>query len=117
MINLRSSSRKIAELKTELADARRDASQWEEAYKRLKDRHDAGTTKDLRESDFVCDFKKMNAFAIERNVQDDVPRTIVGHVVVGADGTEHIKEWHLFCSAERHNTLASEFRQYVEDNS
>lgn len=107
---------RISDIKVQLEEAKRDASQWKQSYERLKDRHDAITAKDRLESDFACNFAEMNAFAIERNVnQENVPCTIVGYKVVGDDGKEVIKEWYMYCSVERHNQLAAEFRKYVKD--
>jgi len=107
---------RLSDLKVQLEEAKRDASQWKQSYERLKDRHDAAVTKDRLESDFACNFKQMNAFAIERNVNNDAPCTIVGYKVVGDDGKEVIKEWYMYCSVERHNQLAAEFRKYVKED-
>lgn len=105
---------RISDLKVELENAKREASQWKQSYQILKDRHDAMVAKDVIESDFVCNFQQMNAFAIERNVNDGRPCTIVGYKIINSEGNETVKEWYLYCSMEKHNQLAEEFRKYVK---
>ena len=73
--------------------------------------------KDVETADFAMDFKKCNAFAIERNAKDGKAVTIVGHFVnepvAFTDGQVQLKqatkEWYMYCSQEQHNKLVKDF--------
>lgn len=69
------------------------------------------------QASFACDFKKMHAFAIERNYHGGKPCTIVGYVkeIVTDRGSEtKVCEWYLYCSLERHEELVNEFRESMK---
>jgi flagellar biosynthesis GTPase FlhF len=59
------------------------------------------------------DFKKMQAFSIERDYQNNEWRTIIGYFI-SAEPTNP-KEWHLYCSIEVHESLVRKFREYMKE--
>lgn len=74
---------------------------------------------------FHFDFKKMNAFSIERNFNNHEPCTIIGYVikethVSNNDGVitttykDVIKEWYLYCDENEHKKLAEEFAKILK---
>ena len=69
---------------------------------------------DNQNAEFVFDFKKMDAFSIERvyDQQENRWKTIVGYLLPGAEGV--VKEWYYHCSIERHNELAAAFAKHLE---
>lgn len=70
------------------------------------------------------DWKEMNAFSIERMLEGDRPKTVIGYFInepVMSDGGEVvvnrnvIHEWTLYCSHEEHQRLVKQFDQYKKE--
>jgi hypothetical protein len=54
------------------------------------------------------DFKRMNAFSIERLTDDNkVPMTIIGYYL-----QDKVGQWYLYCDEEHHARLVKEFNEY-----
>lgn len=75
----------------------------------------------VREAEYIVDWAKMDAFSIERNVNDNKPVTIIGYYleepVLSSDGEmvvmrKTVKEWYMYCSETRHQELVDSFKAY-----
>lgn len=79
--------------------------------------YDDALMKENRNAEFIFDFERMNAFAIERIFSSGGYKTIIGYQldIVDEKGnkTKQIKEWSLFCSIEKHNELAAQLKEYL----
>lgn len=73
-----------------------------------------------RDSEVVIDFAAIDAFSVERMVNNNLPQTVVGYLkeetVVDSNGVAHVnrgvKEWYYFCSEKRHQELVDKFKEY-----
>jgi hypothetical protein len=65
----------------------------------------------MQQSEFEIDFKAMNAFSIERSIQDNQTITIIGY----RDKEGSIGQWYLSCSEENHKRLAEQFKKDILD--
>lgn len=67
----------------------------------------------VKEGPFAFDFKTVNTFSIERNVNNNQPVTIIGYFLQEAredGGTKDVvREWYFYCSEEAHKKLVKEF--------
>lgn len=86
----------------------------------LKQRLDAALVviKDINNSigkgPFAFDFKKMNVFSIERNINANKPCTIIGYILKepkeDSDGSKDVvREWYFYCDEDAHKKLVKEF--------
>jgi hypothetical protein len=66
---------------------------------------------DVRDEEFVLDFRQFRVFSIERNFHSDLPCTIVGYMVKDGD-TETCREWYLYCTEKRHHEIVDAFKAY-----
>jgi len=62
---------------------------------------------DMDKASFNVDFRKINAFSIERSVRDHLPVTIIGHWVDGK-----VDQWYLYCSLSEHEKLVKDFEAH-----
>lgn len=75
--------------------------------------YDNKIERENRDAEFVIDWKKLNPFAIERiHHSSGGPKTIIGYFINEGD-KQVVKEWNLYCSIERHNELAAQFKEYI----
>jgi hypothetical protein len=63
-----------------------------------------------RKSTVMIDFKKINAFSIERIFRNDIPQTNIGFIL--GNKTE---EWCIDCDETQHNELVNSFRKHMSD--
>lgn len=81
--------------------------------KRYKDLTDT-LAETSRKAPVSIDFITMNAFSIERLLNDrKVPYTNIGYFLRKSDGSMELKEWFLYVSEEIHNTLVVQFNEYI----
>lgn len=74
---------------------------------------------EIPSSTFVFDFKAVKAFSVERNINNNVPVTIIGYFLPEARVTEEngivttdtVREWYFYCNQEQHEKLVEEFRK------
>lgn len=59
----------------------------------------------------VIDFTNIDVFSIERNVNDNVAYTTIGHWKTKNDGVKSSAEWVLYCSPETHEKIVEEFKK------
>jgi hypothetical protein len=57
------------------------------------------------------DFNVINAFSVERNVNDNRPCTIIGYFI---DNSTAPLEWYLFCSDDQHHKIVTQFKEHKE---
>lgn len=69
---------------------------------------------DLRDEEFALDFNVARVFSIERNWHDNLPCTIIGHIVKDSEHTETTREWYFYCSERRHHELIDAFKKHQE---
>jgi hypothetical protein len=82
---------------------------------RLNDNKEFEFKKDLDGSAFEFDFKAVNAFSIERIVDNKTPHTVIGYVKgICQDGSIDIGQWLFYCSQKEHNRLAEKFVEYTK---
>jgi hypothetical protein len=62
-------------------------------------------------SDLEIDFKKLDAFSIERALQDNHPVTLICF----KDKDNEVKEFYLYCTEERHVQLVKKFRRQISN--
>lgn len=58
------------------------------------------------------DFKKMQAFSIERAFKNDSWCTVIGYIIPSEPSK--VREWNLLCSIEAHEELVKKFREYMK---
>jgi len=58
------------------------------------------------------DFSKINAFSIERTINDCRICTSIGYLLKD----NSIEEWVFYCSIEKHEELVKKFKKYIEDS-
>ena len=72
---------------------------------------------------YAIDWREMNAFSVERIMENGVPKTLIGYlltepVVTTDDNVTYkdlVREWTLYCSHEEHQRLVKQFEQYKKD--
>lgn len=83
----------------------------------------ANLNKKIADVDFVINWKEMNAFSVERMVNDNLPVTVIGYFIeepVFNQGVDMwvpkkvVCEWYLHCNEDRHNELARQFKEYLK---
>lgn len=77
---------------------------------RLRVEKDKQIRDDVNSSEFVIDWKNMDAFSIERMGDVKQAYTVIGYWVV-ENGEKRVHEWKFYCSVEQHNKLAEEFNK------
>jgi len=66
--------------------------------------------KKVQERTFLVDFIKINAFSIERTIDNnEQEETVIGYM----DKNDNVKEWSLICSSETHEKLCEFFRKQI----
>jgi hypothetical protein len=78
--------------------------------------------KAIQSSEFSVDFEEMNAFSIERFVNNNNPCTLIGYfidepVVVDekmVGSKKVLNQWYLYCTQERHSELVVQFNAYMK---
>ena len=76
----------------------------------------------IQSSEFSVDFAEMNAFSIERFVNNNNPCTLIGYFIdepVVVDGkmmgsNKVLNQWYLYCTQERHSELVVQFNAYMK---
>jgi hypothetical protein len=108
-----------SDLKVQLEDLKKENEKLAYANKVYKERLES----EMANASFAVDWKTMNVFSIERMWENGVPKTILGYIleepVVYTEGDDQrvthkdvVREWTLYCSAEKHEQLVKEFIEY-----
>lgn len=78
---------------------------------------------EMANASFGIDWDAMNVFSIERLWENGLPKTILGYIleepIVYTEGDDQrvthkdvVREWTLYCSAEKHEQLVAEFNEW-----
>lgn len=117
-------SKKVRELSAIIERLEQLVKSHEVAYNELVEFYDK-RNKELedpaRDLPVTLDFGFMNAFSVERVVQNGSPVTVVGYKLRkdvrhnnSTDTTYEIKEWYLYCSDKVHKDVVKQFNEYME---
>lgn len=79
---------------------------------------------EMANASFAIDWDTMNVFSIERLWENGLPKTVLGYIlsepVIYTEGDDQrvthkdiVREWTLYCSAEKHEELVKEFKEWV----
>lgn len=111
----------ISNLKVELEDLKKENDKLKYANDAYRKRLES----EMANASFAIDWSTMNVFSIERVWDNGLPKTILGYIleepVVYTEGDDQrvthkdvVREWTLYCSAEKHEELVKEFREWME---
>lgn len=116
---------KVRELKRDVERLEQLVNAQDNAYKELAEFCDKRTKElqdEARDLPVTLNFGWMDAFSVERVVQNGYPLTVVGYKLRkdsrhsnGNDTTYEIKEWYLHCSEKVHRDVVKQFNQYMEE--
>lgn len=99
-------AREIKRLKADLEDRDQRIELLQEQLAALRSEQD----KAVVDCGLAVDWNRMNAFSIERMMQDGRPMTVIGYWEGPND--ENVGEWSFRCNQDTHERLVEEFRQY-----
>lgn len=116
--------KKVRELQHEIERLEQLVKSHEVAYNELVEFYDK-RNKELedpaRDLPVTLNFGSMDAFSVERMVQNGSPVTVVGYKLRkdvrhnnGTDTTYEIKEWYLYCNDKVHRDVVKQFNDYME---
>jgi hypothetical protein len=109
--------KRIKELETENKNLSYAVGEYK---KRLEDEYSKAS--------YSIDWKKINAFSIERMWDNGNQKTVIGYMqhdpVVTTEGEgeskvtykDVVREWTLYCTHDEHQRLVKQFNEYVKGN-
>lgn len=109
-----------SDLKVEFADLKSKCERLEFANEAYRKRLEG----EMVTTSYAIDWDTMKVFSIERMWENGIPKTILGYmlsepmVTTSGDGIERVtekdivREWTLYCSAEKHEQLVKEFTEW-----
>lgn len=113
---------KFSDLKVNIEDLKKE----NEALKYANEAYKKRLESEMASASVSIDWDAMKVFSIERLWDNGLPKTILGYMlsepVVTTEG-EHeqrvtykdiVREWTLYCSAEKHEQLVKEFNLYLK---
>jgi hypothetical protein len=107
-------------LKVELENLKKENEKLTYANDAYKKRLDT----EMANASVAIDWDAMKVFSVERMWENGLPKTILGYMlsepVITTEGENEqritykdiVREWTLYCSAEKHETLIEEFRAW-----
>ena len=113
----------VSNLKVELEDLKKENKDLKFANDAYKKRLET----EMNNASFAVDWDAMKVFSIERMWENGLPKTILGHILSepvitsSGEGVERVtekdivREWTLYCSAETHERLVTEFREWLKN--
>lgn len=102
-------------------DLQRKVNELQQAVDAYRERLET----EMATASFAIDWDAMRAFSVERIWDNGLPKTIIGYrleePVITTEGDDEqrvttkdvVREWYLFCSAEKHEQLVSEFKEWL----
>ena len=112
-----------SDLKVQLEDLKKENEKL--AY--ANDAYRKRLVGEMENASFAIDWDAMKVFSIERVWDNAIPKTILGYMLSepaihteGGGGEPHVtykdivREWTLYCSAEKHEQLVKEFNEYLK---
>jgi hypothetical protein len=106
MFVLKSKYEELVELNKNLVERNEVLAKQLYQMEHLQNERDYG---EVRKAGYAVDLDSMNAFSVERSINEGRPKTIIGHVK--PDGS--IGEWMLDCSADTHRSLVQQFKDII----
>ena len=106
----------FSNLKVQVEDLKKENEKLQYAVDAYKKRLET----EMANASFAINWDAMNAFSVERNWENGLPKTIIGYMleepVTVVEGTvttkDVVREWTLYCSAEKHEQLVKEFNEW-----
>lgn len=119
------SNKKVRELGRIIESLEQLVKTHEVAYNELVEfykKRDQELEDPARDLPVALNFGAMDAFSVERTINNGLPCTVVGyklrkdvrHNNGGTDTTYEIKEWYLYCNDKVHKDVVKQFNEYVE---
>ena len=112
-----------SDLKVQLEDLKKENDRLKYANDAYKKRLET----EMANASFAIDWDAMKVFSVERNWDNGLPYTILGYMLSepaihteGEGGEPRItykdvvREWTLYCSAEKHEQLVKEFNEWKD---
>ena len=101
------------QLDQDLQNARAMIKSLQADLDRCREVKDVEIRKDVQSSEFVINWKNLDAFSVERMGDPKESYTIIGYWNTSG-GEREVAEWKFYCSQEQHNKLAKEFRESMK---
>lgn len=106
----------VSNLKVQIEDLKKENEKLQYANEAYRKRLES----EMVNASFAIDWEAMKAFSIERMWENGLPKTIIGYmleepvtIVEGEVTTKDVvREWTLYCSAEKHEQLVQEFKEW-----
>lgn len=110
----------ISDLKVEIADLKRE----NEKLKYANEAYQKRLVGEMEKASVSIDWDAMKVFSVERMWDNGIPKTVLGYMlsepVVTTEGENEqrvtykdiVREWTLYCSAEKHEVLVLEFNAW-----
>lgn len=108
---------RISDLKVQIEDLKKE----NEKLKFANEEYQKRLFGEMSTASFAINWDTMNAFSVERMWENGLHKTVIGYmveepvtVVEGEVTTKDVvREWTLYCSAEKHEELVKEFREWI----
>lgn len=107
----------VSDLKCQIEDLKKENEKLHYAVDAYKKRLEG----EMANASYAISWDTMNAFSVERMWENGLPKTVIGYmlaepvVTTEGEGTQRVtykdvvREWTLYCSAEKHEQLITEF--------
>jgi len=103
-------------LKVEFEDLKKENEKLKYANEAYKKRLES----EMANASYAIDWDAMKVFSVERMWENGLPKTILGYIlsepIVTTEGDDQrvttkdvVREWTLYCSADKHEELVKEF--------
>lgn len=109
----------VSDLKCQVEDLKKENERLQFAVDAYKKRLES----EMANASYAIDWDAMKVFSIERMWENGLPKTILGYIlsepIVTTEGDDQrvttkdvVREWTLYCSAEKHEELVKEFVEW-----
>lgn len=110
---------KFSDMKFQIEDLKKQNEKLQYANETYKKRLEG----EMSTASYAVDWDAMKVFSIERMWENGLPKTILGYIleepIVTTEGDTQrvtqkdvVREWTLYCSAEKHEELVKEFVEW-----
>lgn len=107
----------VSNLKVQIEDLKKE----NEKLRFANDAYQKRLESEMANASFAIDWDAMRVFSVERMWENGLPKTIIGYMleepvtVVEGDVTtkDVVREWTLYCSADKHEELVKEFKEWL----
>lgn len=110
----------VSDLKCQIEDLKKENEKLQYACDAYKKRLEG----EMATASYAINWDTMNAFSVERMWENGLPKTVIGYllsepiVTTTQEGSQLVtdkdivREWTLYCSAEKHEQLIREFVEW-----